>query len=300
MAQDTSTWIELRTARLAAGINPLGAQLSTLRDAAGHDLLWDGEPSVWAGRAPILFPIVGTLAGGTYRLGSNAYALPRHGFARGRAFEVVRAADSRAVFRLVSDESTLKVYPFKFQLDVSFALDGAALMVVSTVRNTGNVDMPASIGYHPGLRWPLPYGQARDSHYIEFASEEPAPIRRLDKDGLVTPHQHPTPVSGRRLHLEDALFRDDVVIFDEIASRSLTYGATAGPRIRVDFPDARYLGVWTRPGAGFICIEPWQGIADYAGTPVDFTKKPGVFNVAPGRDHSLSMRLTLLEESGQN
>jgi galactose mutarotase-like enzyme len=66
-----SQWVSLSSADLTAEVNPLGAQLSTLRDRTGRDLLWDGEPSVWTGRAPLLFPIVGTLAGGSYLLGSK-------------------------------------------------------------------------------------------------------------------------------------------------------------------------------------------------------------------------------------
>jgi galactose mutarotase-like enzyme len=154
--------------------------------------------------------------------------------------------------------------------------------------------MPASFGYHPALRWPLPFGQPREAHYIEFASDEPAPVRRLGPDGLLRPERQPTPIAGRRLPLADSLFRDDVVIFDEIRSRSVTYGAQSGPRIRIDFPDAPCLGIWTRPGAPFICIEPWHGIADPQGYSGDFTAKPGVFSVAAGAAMAIQMTLTLL------
>jgi galactose mutarotase-like enzyme len=265
-----------------------------LRDSGGRDLLWNGDPSVWAGRAPILFPTVGTLAGGCYRLGSATYQLPRHGFARGKLFKVLEAGPAKAVFRLQADEDTLKVYPFQFQLDVSFALDGATLSIISSVRNVGTAPLPASIGYHPGFRWPLPYGAPREAHFIEFAHEEGGAIRRLDAAGLLTAVRHPTPVSHRRLLLDDSLFRDDVVIFDDIRSRSVTYGAGSGPRVRVSYPDARYLGLWTKPGAGFICIEPWQGIADETGFSGDFTEKLGVFILAPGAARTLTMEISLL------
>jgi galactose mutarotase-like enzyme len=294
MQDQRTSWISLRSAELSAEVNPLGAQLSVLRDADGHDLLWNGDPAVWAGRAPLLFPIVGTLAGGSYRLGSKSYPLPRHGFARGSQFDVVAATSSRATFRLNADEVTAQVYPFRFQLDVDFALNGATLSVISSVRNTGQEQMPASIGYHPGFRWPLPYGEPRADHFIEFAVDEGPSIRRLDADGLLSPQRHPTPLSHRRLALDDALFRDDVVIFDEIHSRSVSYGAGKGPRIRVSYPDAHYLGVWTRPGAPFICIEPWQGIADEAGFSGDFRNKLGVFTLPPGAVQSLTMQITLL------
>jgi galactose mutarotase-like enzyme len=287
--------VTLASGDLTAQVNPLGAQLSTLRDRAGRDLLWDGDPSVWTGRAPLLFPIVGTLARGCYRLGSTIYHLPRHGFARGKLFDIVGATSASAAFRLKADESSLLVYPFRFELEVQFSLDGPTLSVTTYVRNAGDQDMPASFGYHPGFRWPLPFGRARSSHFIEFASDEPAPIRRLDADGLLTPEGHPTPISRRRLSLEDSLFQNDVIILDEIRSRSVTYGADDGPRLRVSFPDSPYLGLWTKPRANFICIEPWHGVADPAGFSGDFRTKPGAFMVAPGAALPITMVITLLE-----
>lgn len=295
MAHQRNAAVSLRSEPLNVQIDPLGAQLSVLQDRSGGDLLWNGDPAVWAGRAPILFPIVGTLARGRFRVGAQEYRLPRHGFARGRSFAVLEASSSRALFRLDCDAQTLQVYPFRFQLDVEFSLTGATLEVVSSVRNLGHEPMPASIGYHPGLRWPLPYGRPRAAHFIEFANDEAPSIRRLGTDGLLTAVRHPTPVSNRRLALDDALFRDDVVIFDDIRSRSVTYGADQGPRIRVDYPDAEYLGIWTKPGAEFICIEPWRGIADEAGTNGELATKLGVFSVAPGSVETLTMRISLVE-----
>jgi galactose mutarotase-like enzyme len=283
----------LRSAELHAEVNPLGAQLSVLRDANGHDLLWNGDPAVWAGRAPVLFPIVGELAGGKYHLDGKSYPLSRHGFARGKPFNVVAATASSATFRLSADESTLAVYPFQFELDVRFVLNGATLAVNASVRNLGDTNMPASFGYHPGFRWPLPYGRARPAHFIEFATEEPAPIRCLNSAGLVTPELHPTPTHDRRLVLDDSLFKNDALIFDQVRSRSVIYGAAEGTRIRVGFPDAPYLGIWTKPGAPFICIEPWHGVADPAGFTGDFTAKPGVFTVAPGGVQSIETTIAL-------
>jgi galactose mutarotase-like enzyme len=293
VSQEAGSWIKVRSAALVAEINPLGAQLSVLRDRDGRDLLWDGDAAVWAGRAPILFPIVGTLAGGQYRLGARRFALSRHGFARGKPFEVVATTASSATLRLRADDSTLAVYPFQFELEVSYVLASSTLSVTASVRNVGSELLPASLGFHPGLRWPLPYGAPRAAHFIEFEADEPAPVRRINSDGLVTPDAVPTPVVNRRLMLTDELFREDVLILDTLNSRSLRYGAPNGPQIEVRFPDARYLGLWTKPGAPFICIEPWQGITDPAGFTDDFTRKPGVFTVAPGDSHSLNMGITL-------
>jgi len=287
--------VSLSSGELRAQIDPLGAQLSTLQDRAGRDLLWDGDPAVWAGRAPLLFPIVGELAGGRYRIASAEYPLPRHGFARRREFSLVTVTADAALFRLAADEATLPVYPFRFELDVHFSLRGPALNVVTSIRNLGTDQLLASFGYHPALRWPLPFGDARAGHFIEFETDEPAPVRRLNGDGLLTPAHYPTPVSGRRLTLSDDLFTHDALIFDAVRSRSVTYGGVSdGPRIRVSFGDAPYLGVWTKPGAGFICIEPWHGIADPEGFSGELSAKPGVFAVAAGAERLVSMGIELM------
>jgi galactose mutarotase-like enzyme len=287
-------WVHLNSAELTAQIDPQGAQLSILRDRAGHDLLWDGDPAVWAGRAPLLFPIVGALVGGSYRLGSKTYHLPRHGFARGKVFSIENTASSAAAFRLSADEASFQVYPFRFELDVHYELTGPTLSLTTSVRNKGDADMPASFGYHPAFRWPLPFGQPRSSHFIQFEADEPAPVRRINAAGLLTPDRHPTPIAHRRLALTDSLFQDDVLILDQIKSRSVIYGSDDGPRIKVSFPDAPYLGFWTKPGAHFICIEPWHGVTDADGFSGDFKEKTGVFVLRAGEALSTTMAMTLV------
>jgi galactose mutarotase-like enzyme len=168
---------------------------------------------------------------------------------------------------------------------------------VATVRNAGEEEMPASLGFHPAFLWPLPYGQARESHFLEFEADEPAPGKRIGPDGLLLPGPQPTSIKGRRLDLSDALFREDVLILDALRSRAVTYGSAEGPQLEVKFPDARYLGLWTKPGAPFICIEPWRGISDPAGFEGDFRDKPGVFLVPPGDSRSLTMVVRVLRAS---
>jgi galactose mutarotase-like enzyme len=196
---------------------------------------------------------------------------------------------------LAADEASLRVYPFEFELEVRYELEGATLSLTTEIRNNGNAEMPASFGYHPGFRWPLPFGKPRSGHFIEFEADEPKPARRIDSLGLLTPEHHATPITRRRLVLADSLFVQDVLIFDQINSRSVLYGSDDAPRIKVDFPDAPYLGVWTKPGAPFICIEPWHGITDPEGFAGDFTAKPGVFILKAGESLASKMDITLLE-----
>ena len=301
-------WIVLRSSEWNAAVDPLGAQLSILRDASGRDLLWDGDAKFWVGRSPILFPNVGALNGGQYRWRGQRYALPRHGLARTRRFEIIRNEERELLFRLFSDAETLKSYPFRFELDVSYRLEGRAFVMEATVHNRGGEPMPASLGFHPAFRWPLPYGGTRAAHDIQFAFAETAPIRRLDDQGLVQPTTQASPVRDRQLQLDDALFAQDVVIFDRLVSRQLSYGASGtdkgaaagstAPRLLISFAAATHLGLWSKPGAPFVCIEPWRGIADPAGFDEEFERKPGLFRVPPGDSRSLAMQIEI-SDSGE-
>ena len=294
MTDDQSDWITIRSTGLSATIDPQGAQLSLLRDADERDLQWRGDPAVWAGRAPILFPIVGMLVGGQYRTGGHTYALPRHGFSRKRRFPVAESGPTSVTFRLSADAQTLAVYPFQFELDVNFTVEAATLAVTSWIRNRGSSDLPASLGYHPAFVWPLPYGEDRAAHFIEFEADEPAPIRCLDGNGLLTAQHLETPVQNRRLALRDELFVADALIFDRIASRTVTYGSEIGPRIALGFPGVPYLGVWSKPGANFICIEPWHGITDPQGFTGELQDKPGSLIVPPGGTATVGMSISVL------
>jgi galactose mutarotase-like enzyme len=289
---EASRMIEIASGTLSAAINPLGAELTHLRDAAGRELMTDADPAFWTGHAPILFPIVGALNRDTYRVDGREYSLPKHGFARHMLFEVVEAAADRATFRLTDSEATLAAYPWRFSLDVSFVLTGAALAVEATIGNPGDTAMPASFGFHPAFAWPLPYGRDRGDHRIVFEADE-GPLRSLTAGGLIKPEDRPSPLEGRTLHLADDLFTDDALIWDPVASRRVTYGASDGPQLAVEFPDTGKLGIWTRPGAHYVCIEPWHGIADPEGFTGAFRDKPGVFEVPPHGAKQINMRVTL-------
>lgn len=285
--------IEIASGALTAAINPLGAELTHLRDAEGRELMTDADPAFWTGHAPILFPIVGALNDDTYRLDGQAYHLPKHGFARRSLFECVEQASDRVRFQLTDSEATRAVYPFAFALEIAFVVEGAALCVTATVENPGDTSLPASFGFHPAFAWPLPYGRERGDHRITFGSDEPEALRELTPGGLIMPEPRPSPLDGRTLQLADDLFTQDALIWDPVASDHVRYGASDGPSLVVRFPDTPKLGIWTKPGAYYVCIEPWHGIADPVGFAGDYPDKPGVFEVSPRASKRIEMSVTL-------
>lgn len=279
---------------LTATINPLGAELWSLCDGAGRELMTDADPRWWTGRAPILFPFVGRCRDDRYRLNGHEYPMPQHGFARRKPFALLEHSETRAAFRLEADAETRLVYPFEFSLEIVFDLDGGRLTISARVANEGDTAMPFSFGFHPAFAWPLPYGAAASNHRILFDRPEPSPLRTVDRaTGLIAADTRPSPVDGDLLVPTYGMFDGDALIWDKLDSRSLLWGAPGSPNLRIAFPDTSWLGIWQKPGARYLCIEPWAGMAD----PVDFSgevwDKPGIFRLPPEGIRSFHLSVSL-------
>ncbi len=283
--------IRIASAALTAELKPEGAELCRLRDAAGRDFLWDAGPA-WPRHAPVLFPIVGRLAGDGLNQAGRRYPMRQHGFARDRTFTVIDRTPESCAFRLADDDATRAAYPFAFALELHYAVAGPRLSVEYRLANPGTVPLPASLGAHPAFRWPLPGAEGRP-HALLFDEDEPAPIRRL-QDGLLLPEPQPSPIAGRRLDLAPALFEPDAVILDQPRSRSLDYRAEGGPGLRFAFSGFPQLGLWSKPGAAFLCIEPWQGFASPLGWDGEFAEKPGLVTLPPGGEYRAGWTVGLL------
>ena len=278
---------------LTAAIDPLGAELTHLRDADGRELMTDANPAFWTGHAPILFPVVGMPFGETIRVDGTAYPMKKHGFARHARFDTMRTSDTSVTFALTDSADTRASYPFAFRLELTYTLDGATLDIAARVMNPADAPLPASFGFHPAFAWPLPYGQDRGAHRILFDADEPDALRTIAADGTIAPARKASPLDGRELRLRDDLFANDALVWDAVRSDGVVYGAPAGPRLRIAFPDTPMLGIWTKPGAAYVCVEPWHGIADPEGYTGDYRAKPGVFEVPARGEKHIGMSVTL-------
>ena len=164
---------------IATEISAQGAELQSVRDAAGHEYLWQAGPA-WPRHAPVLFPIVGRLAGDTLRHAGRSTRMGQHGFARDRRFAWLARDAAACRLVLTDDDATRAQYPFAFRFEIGFAAAGDRLRVTYSLHNPAETVLPASFGAHPAFRWPLREGIAKDAHTLSFAAPEPAPIRRLD------------------------------------------------------------------------------------------------------------------------
>ena len=277
---------------IAATILAHGAELCSLKNREGVELLWQAGPQ-WPRHAPLLFPIVGRLKNDELRHRGKVYPMTQHGFARDHRFEWGARGPNSCKLVLTDSEATRTRYPFAFRLEVTCRVEGAALEVEFEITNSGEEMLPASLGGHPAFNWPLLPGSSKQAHALTFSDDEPAPIRRL-KNGLLRPQPEPTPIRGKTLSLSEKLFEDDAVILDQLASCSVRYGADRGPSIEISWQGFRELGVWSKPGgAPFLCIEPWHGFASPSDFDGEFSDKPGLMQIPAGESRSLGYHIRL-------
>jgi galactose mutarotase-like enzyme len=277
-----------------ARIAEKGAELKSLCNAAtGQEHVWNGDPAWWNGSAPVLFPVIGGLKGGEYRYEGRSYKLPSHGFARGSEFAVVGSTPESAEFRLVSSDATRAAYPFDFALTVTFTLTRAGIDARYVVKNAGTGPMLFSIGSHPAFVVPFA-GGTLENYYILFELEEELE-RWFFKDGLIVAGKTAEVMENSRvISLNRRCFDDGIMIFKNPRSREFSIANSINSSVvRVITDGVPYLGLWSKPGAPFVCIEPWHGIPDMSDTSGELTEKEGILTLAPAGEFATGYRVEI-------
>ena len=255
--------IILENEQLRATISPKGAELQSLFSKTnGIEYMWSGDTAYWGKHSPVLFPIVGSLLNNIYYYQGKAYHLPRHGFARDKTFTAEQPNATTAVFTLTADEQTLEIYPFAFELKLSYALNGASISCTYEVRNTGDNDMLFSVGAHPAFAVPLTKDSSYADHYLQFNAAETLKRWKL-VDGLIGEESEILPTTNNILPLTPALFFEDAIVLKNMQSNTITLGCnTHAHGLHFTFNDFPFFGIWAAKDAPFVCLEPWCGIAD--------------------------------------
>ena len=245
-----------------------GAELISVWDkASGREHIWNADPAVWNRHAPILFPFVGKVKDGKYRIGEKEYAMKtQHGFARDQVFTFVEKTETALTHRLVATEQTKAIYPYEFQLTVCHRLSGKQLTIEWTIENLGAETMYFSIGGHPGLM--VPEGIRKEDCLISFPGKTELQYVSANAMGYILPQK-------KTLSLRDgfAAWQADIPdtwIFEDHQVQSVGIAGPDGtPYVTLHCETFPMLAVWANPDGPFICLEPWFGRADdvdFAGT----------------------------------
>ena len=271
---------EIKNEYIKAKIKSFGAELNSLQKIDDSlEYIWQGDKEFWARHSPILFPIVGRLKNDSYFYKNQKYNMSQHGFARDKEFEIVEKKDDFIEFKLSSDEKTLKIYPFSFELYLSYKLERNSLIVSYKVINKSDEKMLFSIGAHPAFNWSLEKDLKKEDYFLEFEINN-SKRYFLNELGLVF-DSIDLKFEDKKLFLNEELFKNDALVFNDLNIKNLTFKNIRNENfIKLNFENFAYLGIWPKPsGSPFLCIEPWFGVADEENASQNFEDKKGIINL---------------------
>ena len=279
--------IILKSEHLTVGVNPFGAELSSIVDNTGREYVWQGDPSIWSGHSPILFPIAGRLLSDSYVYNDTKYYLQKHGFARKSAFAIYSEDDDHATFTLAATEDTKRVYPFDFLLTADYRLNGKTLTVTNTVDNIGTEDMYFSFGAHPAFNIEI-------GDRVEFSEAEDFTTYLFNDLGLADGTKT-IAENTNSITITDHIFDSDALFFENLKSTSATVVSEKdGALLKMTYGKAPFLGLWAKPGAPYVCIEPWHGFCDNPDVSGKLEEKPQIIKLGAGEKFVFSYTIEIL------
>ena len=283
--------ITIKNESIKVEISTKGAELRSAQKD-GKEYIWNGDPDVWAGRAPVLFPICGGLKGDKFVFEGKEYSVIKHGYARMSEFVVESHDVDRVVFLLESDDESKKMYPFDYEFRVCYFLDGESLNVEYNVTNTAeNGEMYFSFGGHEGYMCP----EGIEEYSLVFDKTERLTTNVLHGN-LLSDEYEVLGESITEFPLKYDYFKVDALTFLNLKSRRVSLVHKDGNRqVDIDFEGHDYMFVWTMAGKNgkYICIEPWCGVPDFEGSSFDFTQKKGINKLGAGETFSRVHKITL-------
>ncbi len=266
---------------LRLSVKRLGAEMTGLFHLQQQlEYLWQGNPQIWAGQAYNLFPVVCALASDQFWHHGKSYTLAKHGFARKMEFELVEKTSESLTFLLKETPETLKQYPFHFQLFITYRLENNILFHSFKVENPNEEILYFSVGGHPAFNLAVFEGETIEDYYLEF--EKPEKISRLvDGTGFLEAHELYLD-NEKIIPIKADTFAQDALVFGDLQSENIFIKNKADLyHVKVNISEFPYLGLWAKPGAPYVCIEPWAGIPDAPTGYTDISLKKGIVSLAP-------------------
>ncbi len=286
--------ITIKNDQLTIDINCIGAELFSIKNKEGREMLWQGDPTFWSNRSTNLFPLVGRLYEKRYTYRDESYDMPIHGFARDSVFSAELLSDTDVIFTLTENETTKSIFPFSFIFQISYRLDGDKLSVLYTVKNTDSETLYYGLGGHPGFNMPLDDDLSFDDYYLEFESDKGMQVAMSDT-GLMEGEDFlcPTMIDGK-INLHHSMFDNDAIILYDIPKKVTLKSDLGNREIEVEFPGMDYCAFWhkNRSEAPYICIEPWTSLPGRNETIEDLTTNPTLLQLGAGeeRDYLITYR----------
>ncbi len=263
---------------LKVGVKEFGCELtSVISKESGFEFLWQGDASVWSGQSPILFPVIGRLIDDKYTLDGKEYEMPKHGFGRRLPWKLLSKEADKMSFILSENEETLGCYPYAFDLIVTFALDGRKLTVHHEVYNKNDGVMYFSLGAHPAFNCKI-------GDKLIFDENENLDTIKIDLEkSLRLAETTPFLRGEKEITVTEDVFNEDALIFEGAVSEHITLESQDSDRkVKFNLGKAPFLGIWAKPGAPYVCIEPWYGVNDSTVKKDDLSQKDAIQKLGKG------------------
>ncbi len=275
--------------KFTLAVKEMGAELSSLKSKeSGIEYIWCGNTDIWYGQSPILFPIIGRLLDDKYSLDGKEYSMEKHGIVRKKPFTLVEKTEDSLTFVQTDDEASLKSYPYSFELKVKFQLTENGLKVTHTVVNKNDTVMYYSFGAHPGFNCEI-------GDYLEFNKDNSLETERIDHESILIDETFPVAMDGNKIELTKDLFVDDALILSKFNSDSISIKSNSHNRVvKFDF-NSPFLGIWAKPNAPYVCLEPWWGVNDSYHKVSDFSEKRGIMALEARESKEFTWEVSICE-----
>jgi len=274
--------VKLKNQSLEVTINLLGAEVRSVKNIlTGHEYMWDANPDFWSGVSPVLFPVVGKTTAGVLKFAGKDYPQGNHGFARSSVFSVIESAPTKVILQILTSELGAEIYPFNLAFQVSYSLDEAKLITEYTIKNLETQTAYFSVGAHPAFKCPFDAEHKIDDYIIEFSAPESNLVWHE-----ITPQAFFTGKTAslnlQQMELNAETFANDALVYDNYVSSHVSLREKNSSRqIRVSLTGFPWLGLWSKVGADYVCIEPWCGHSDMLDFSGEINDKVAIESVLP-------------------
>lgn len=275
-----------------------GAELTSIQHD-GKEILFqgaqvlDGNGNIyWKRQAPILFPIVGQLKDSTTQIEDNTYQMSQHGFARDMDFDEISKTETKHHYMLKYNEETLKKYPYKFELHVIYEIIEDILTVTYKVKNIDDKTIYFGLGGHPAFNCDYSNGE----YEIVFNQKEDNIEFLKLKNGLIDTEKAENIIQDNKIHLKENTFDNDAVIMKKLKSNKviLQNHKTNQKILEFDFTGFPFLALWSKKGAPFVCIEPWQNTADRIDGTQIYKNKENIIELQKDKEYKCEFKIKLI------
>ena len=252
------------------------------------------KDDVWGRSAPFLFPIVGCLKDGYTIINNQEYNITKHGFLRDHDLILIDKTEDTLTFKDTYNDSSLKMFPFKYELYVTYKLINNGLITTLKVKNIDNVSFKYNIGGHPGFNCPFNNGEKFNDYKLLFEKEEsfatPSyPSGLMDFNNYLAKYD-----KINEINLDYKLFEVDALVIKNIKSRVVYLLNKNNKGIKFTFNNFNTLALWTKPYNKYICVEPWCGYDDLVDSNHLFDTKADLVEIKPGEEKEFSYTIELI------